>query len=327
MTISKLRILVTGGNGFVGRRLVAKLATLPEAPDVIVGTLHRNSGSPSSPGVRHVEFDVTSIKQVRSVIAAEQPTHIIHLAAVAAPAEAQRSPREAWHVNADGAVNVALATLEAAPQSRLLHCSSAEVYGHAFRKGEPVDESAPLEPANVYGAGKAAADLMIGQMCKLGLRALRLRPFNHTGPEQSEDFVVPAFAAQIARIERGFQEPVIRVGDLTPHRDFLDVDDVVEAYVAAITRFDELPPACVLNVASGRGVAIEAILNALLSYSDINIEVRPDPDRVRRSDIPVAIGNAELLHRLLNWAPKIDWDCTLRSVLDFQRGCCGRPAR
>src|SRR5882724_1999107 len=302
MAPQELRILVTGGNGFVGRYLVAKLACLPEAPEIIVGTFH-NGTSVQRASVRNIELDVTDIGQVRAVISAEQPSHIVHLAALSAPAGAQRNVEMAWKVNAEGAFNIALATLESKVRPRLLHCSTAEVYGKTFQRGEPLDETAPIEPANIYAASKAASDLMIGQLCSLGLRAVRLRPFNHTGAGQSEDFVVPAFCAQIARIERGLQEPTIRVGDLTARRDFLDVHDVVDAYIAVVRRFDELPCCCVLNLASGQTVAIKAILDTLLSYSDARIEVETDAARLRASDTPVAVGNAELAQRLLDWTP------------------------
>jgi GDP-4-dehydro-6-deoxy-D-mannose reductase len=325
MAPRELRILVTGGNGFVGRHLVAKLACLPEAPEIIVGTFH-NGLSAQPARVRNIEFDVTDMAQVRAVIAAEQPSHIVHLAALSAPAGAQRNIEMAWKVNAEGSFNVALAALEAGSQPRLLHCSTSEIYGKSFQRGEPLDETAAVEPANVYGASKAAADLMIGQLCSLGLRAVRVRPFNHTGAGQSEDFVVPAFGAQIARIERGLQEPVIHVGDLTARRDFLDVNDVVDAYVAVIRRFDELPPCCVLNLASGRAVAIKTILDTLLSYSEESIKVELDAARLRASDIPVAVGNAELARRLLDWTPAVEFSRTLRSVLDDCRGRLNQQA-
>jgi GDP-4-dehydro-6-deoxy-D-mannose reductase len=318
MDSSKLRILVTGGNGFVGRKLVAKLASLPDQPEIIVGAFNKiTSAQPAH--VRNVKLDVTHLEQIRSVIRAEEPSHVVHLAAVSGTIIAQRNVELAWKVNAEGAFNVALAVFEGGARTRLLHCSTAEVYGKSFQKSEPVDETAPVEPINVYGASKAASDLMIGELCNLGLRAVRLRPFNHTGAGQTTDFVVPAFATQIARIERGLQEPIIRVGDLTTRRDFMDVDDVVSAYVAVIRRFDKLPPRCVLNLASGRAIAIKAILDMLLSYSNVNIEIRLDPARVRTNDTPVAVGNAQLACRLLGWAPGADFRDTLRSVLDHCR--------
>ena len=228
MSPAARRILVTGGNGFVGRHLVAALAALDGSQEIIVG---RNNGASVQqiPNVSSVSLDVTDMQQVRDLIGRAQPTHVMHLAAIAAVSAAESNIQLTWDVNFRGTLNVVLAMIELAPAGRLLFCSSADIYGASFRTGRPLDETALLDPVSVYGATKAAADLMVGQMVRQGLRAIRLRPFNHTGPGQSEDFVVASFAAQIARIERGEQMPVIRVGDLTSRRDFVDVHDVVGA--------------------------------------------------------------------------------------------------
>jgi GDP-4-dehydro-6-deoxy-D-mannose reductase len=223
-------------------------------------------------------------------------------------------------VNLDGTLNVVLALAEALPDCRLLYCSSAEVYGASFRTGRPLDESAPLDPVNPYGASKAAADLMIGQMTKQGLRAVRVRPFNHTGPGQNIEFVVPAFAAQIAQIERGEQPPVIYVGNLASRRDLLDVGDVVDAYCRIIARFDDLPAGCVMNLASGHAISIADILDKLVSMSPTKIKIVQDPTRMRPSDTPVVVGDAGLARRLLDWEPKMDISSTLAGVLDYYRG-------
>jgi GDP-4-dehydro-6-deoxy-D-mannose reductase len=149
-----------------------------------------------------------------------------------------------------------------------------------------------------------------------------VRPFSHTGPGQSESFVAPAFAAQIARIERGEQAPRLMVGSLKSRRDFLDVRDVVDFYVRAIRRFDELPNGCAVNVASGRSLAIEEILKILLSLSDKTIEVAVDPARLRGAETNTesVVGDAALARRLLDWQPRFDMRQTLQAVLDECRG-------
>jgi GDP-4-dehydro-6-deoxy-D-mannose reductase len=311
--------LITGGDGFVGRYLVSALTTaLPADHDIIVGMLSSNS-SPANGEMRPVELDVTDAAQVRAVLAAEQPTHVFHLAAIAAVRTAQLQVRQTWSVNFDGALNVALGIAETVPQCRLIYCGSGQIYGGNFRVGRAVDENTALDPIDAYGASKAAADLMVGQMAKQGLRAIRLRPFNHTGPGQREDFAVPAFAAQIARIERGEQEPVIRVGNLTARRDLMDVRDVAEAYVRAILRFDDLEPGCALNIASGQALSMKEILDGLLSLSAKKITVEPDAERMRSADIPVMIGDASLARRVLDWAPRRSISETLAAVLDHYR--------
>jgi GDP-4-dehydro-6-deoxy-D-mannose reductase len=316
---SMSRILVTGGNGFVGRNLVAALAAREGNCDIIVGTIDGHAPCVDD-RIRSLTLDITNAGQVRSVIEAVRPTHLVHLAAKAAVSSAQRNVRQTWMVNLDGTLNVVLALAEALPDCRLLYCSSAEVYGASFRTGRPLDESAPLDPVNSYGASKAAADLMIGQMTKQGLRAVRVRPFNHTGPGQNIEFVVPAFAAQIARIERGEQPPVIDVGNLASRRDLLDVGDVVDAYCRIIARFDDLPAGCVMNLASGHAISIADILDKLVSMSPTKIEIVQDTTRMRASDTPVVVGDAGLARRLLGWEPKVDISSTLAGVLDYYRG-------
>ena len=277
------------------------------------------------PAVRRLPLDVTDAEQVSSVLAAERPTHVFHLAAIAAIQAARRDVRQTWAVNFGGSLNVAIAVAETVPDCRVLFCGSGLVYGTNAPGGRPFDESAPLDPADAYGASKAAADVMVGQMAKQGLRAIRLRPFNHTGPGQSEHFVVPAFAAQIAKIERGEQEPVIHVGSLTSRRDFLDVRDVVDAYVRAVLRFDDLPVGCALNVASGRAISMGEILDILLAMSSKTVEVRQDTSRLRSNDASAIIGDASRARRLLDWQPRTDITATLGAVLDYYRDRAHAP--
>jgi GDP-4-dehydro-6-deoxy-D-mannose reductase len=318
MSSAARRILVTGGNGFVGRHLVTALAALDGSQEIIVGR-NNDASAQQIPNVSSVSLDVTDMQQVRDLIGSVQPTHVMHLAAIAAVSAAESNIELTWDVNFRGTLNVVLAMIELAPTGRLLFCSSADIYGASFRIGRPINETALLDPVSVYGATKAAADLMVGQMTRQGLRAIRLRPFNHTGPGQSEDFVVPSFAAQIARIERGEQKPVIRVGDLTSRRDFVDVHDVVDAYVRAILRFDDIPPGSPINIASGRAISIGEILELLRSLSAVSIKVEQDPARNRAVDTPIRLGDPRTAADLLGWSARTDISSTLASVLNYYR--------
>jgi GDP-4-dehydro-6-deoxy-D-mannose reductase len=316
---SGFRILVTGGDGFVGRYLVKALhAQLPAGHEIIAGTLTDNGPDGSGP-IRRIALDITDPDKIRAVLQKERPTHLFHLAAIAAVDAARHDLRQTWAVNFSGALNVAIGIMEVAPECRLLFCSSAQIYGASFRNGKPLDETAPLDPVDAYGASKAAADVMVGQMAKQGLRAVRLRPFNHTGAGQGSGFVVPDFAAQIAAIERGEQEPVIKVGNLESRRDLMDVNDVVDAYVRSVLRFDQLSPGCAINLASGKAISAREILDALVSLSAAKIEVRNDPARMRDSDISLIRGDASRARQLLDWSPTIPVDATLKSVLDHYR--------
>ena len=209
--------------------------------------------------------------------------------------------------------------LRLSPQARFINAGSSEVYGRSFNvAGGTVDESALLDPCNPYASTKAAADLVLGQMAEAGLRSVRFRLFNHTGPGQSPNFAVPAFASQIASIERCQGSPVIKVGNLDAKRDFLDVRDVVEAYAAAVGAPD-LSPGVVINIASGVPRRMGDVLDAMLAMSDVEIDIEQDRALMRPSDIPITAGDARRAASLLGWQPSIPWEKTLRDVLDAHR--------
>jgi GDP-4-dehydro-6-deoxy-D-mannose reductase len=234
--------------------------------------------------------------------------------------EARDAPRQAWDVNLYGTMNLAEAVLRHCPQARFIFVSTSEVYGGAPNAlGVHLDETAPLEPLNPYAASKAAADLMVGQMAREGLNAIRVRPFNHTGPGQTERFVIPAFAAQIARIEAGMQEPVICVGNLDAHRDFLDVRDVADAYLRLALSPRSFEPGLVLNLASGIARRVGDVLDQLVSMARVSIRIETDPTRLRASDTPFATGNASRIRKLLGWESRTPWSTTLADVLELWR--------
>ena len=183
-----------------------------------------------------------------------------------------------------------------------------------------LDESAPLAPLNVYAETKAAADLVLGGMAAQGLRVVRLRPFNHIGSGQSAQFVVAAFARQIARVAAGLQAPVLEVGNLQTQRDFLDVRDVCAAYVACIARHDILAPGTIINLASGQARRVGGVLSELAELAGVAIEIKVDPSRIRAADIPIACGDAMRARELLDWKPAMSWEQTLRDVLDDWHG-------
>lgn len=318
------RILVTGGDGFVGRWLLSLLVTrLPKGGRLVAA----GRRPPSVDPVEFAHLELTDDDEVEQVVRALQPTSVIHLAAVSAVQEARRAPRRAWAVNLQGTANLSEAVLRHVPQARFVFASTSEVYGGTFQTWTgPVHEQAPLDPTNPYAASKAAADLLIGQMARDGLNAVRFRPFNHTGPGQSEVFVIPAFAAQIARIECGLQEPVIRVGNLEAKRDFLDVRDVVEGYAAvALQELGVvLRPGAIFNLASGVPRRIGDVLDDLLRRARIPIHLERDPVRLRPNDTPAAVGDASRANSLLNWRPVIPWSRTLDDVLEFWRTAIDR---
>jgi len=291
-------ILVTGASGFVGRALLPVLRqAFPHAD------------------IRDAAVDITDAAAVAATIAAARPDAVVHLAAVAAPGDARADPAKAWRVNLGGSLNVGRAILDTVPECTMLFVSSSEAYGASFRSNTPLHEREVLAPLGTYGATKAAADLALGAMAAEGLRVIRARPFNHTGPGQSDTYVVPAFAGQVARIAAGLQDPVMQVGALHPLRDFLDVRDVCAAYATILARADTLTPGTVLNIASGHMRRIGDILQDLLDAAGVTAEIRTQPARLRATDIAEVCGDASLAHRLLDWQPTIPWHQTLNDVL------------
>ena len=303
------RILITGASGFVAGHLVPLLRA--RFPGVALSL-------PTA-----AELDVTDAAAVDAVVRDCAPDACVHLAAVTAVPAARRDPGHAWQVNLHGTLSLAEAILARAPECTLLFVSSAEIYGGSFRGGTPLDETAAPAPMNTYAATKAAADLALGAMVGDGLRVIRMRPFNHTGPGQTAEFVVPAFARQIARIASGRQDPVMQVGALEPMRDFLDVRDVCAAYVACLERADTLEPGRIFNIASGTPRRIGDILDEMLAIAGVAARVESRASLLRPSDIPMARGNADAARGALDWSPNITFEVTLRDVLDDWKGRVG----
>src|SRR5262245_25496355 len=312
------RVLLTGGDGFVGHHTLRVLAeTLPPGSRLTSGEPAVDSNTNE---VERVALDVTDAERVGTVVREISPTHVLHLAAISSAALAEKNQRRTWEVNLFGTLNLIDAIKQHVPYCRLIHASSVEVYGASFLSGEPLDETALLRPVNAYASSKAAADLLVGQMAAEGLNAIRVRPVNHTGPGQSENFVVPAFAAQLARIECGLQASLVRVGNLDDVRDFLDVRDVARLYAQLVAHTGPLEEGLVLNVGSGVGRRIGDILERLMSMSGVSAAIEKDESRERRHGIHTALVDATSAATLVGWRPEIRWDDTLRSVLDYWRG-------
>lgn len=301
------RILLTGAGGFVAahlRPLLREAFPLAEIVEL---------------GGQGTKLDLADGPAVTRFVADAAPDACVHLAAVTAVPAANADPDGAWRVNLLGTLSLARALQAANPQAVLLFASSAEVYGRSFAAGTALDETGLPAPMNTYAATKAAADLALGAMAANGLRVIRMRPFNHTGPGQSPAFVVPAFARQVARIAAGLQPPRLQVGALDPYRDFLDVRDVCAAYVAALAKADALAPGAIFNVASGVPRRIGDILEALMALAGVQAEVSTGAALLRRAEIPSASGNAAAASAALGWAPAIAWEQTLADVLDDWR--------
>ncbi|WP_292227251.1 GDP-mannose 4,6-dehydratase [Mesorhizobium sp.] len=309
-----MRVLMTGANGFVGPYVGDALRKIC-GPEVVIAATSKDGGPHAAFGEVE-DLDVTDTAAVQDAIARHRPTHVIHMAALAALDAARADPQNTWRIHVDGALNVANAILDKAPDCWLIHVGSGLVYGESAKTGRPLDESTLLAPIDDYAATKAAADLALGALSYRGLKCVRMRPFNHTGPGQTEAFAVPAFAMQIARIEAGLAPQVIRVGNLDARRDFLDARDIANAYARAVLNSNKLAPNTIFNLASGLSWRMADILDLLLAQSRVKILVEQDPLRMRPSDLPCIVGDATRARTLLGWAPEHPFEETLAAVLE-----------
>lgn len=313
------RILITGAGGFVGRHAMAAFTRGLGPGDALAGI--GNSLSPASQAqIVLSRINLLDASAITDFVADFRPTHILHLAAASSVQQSIGSAIETWRSNVIGLLNLVKAVVAHAKGTTFFFVSSGEVYGRAFLCGVPVDESMRPWPTNTYSRTKLVGeDLLADTLASADVKLVILRPFNHIGCGQDERFVVPSFAGQVARIEAGLSPPIVEVGDLSAKRDFLDVSDVVAAYVALMEASDELADRSTFNIASGVARPISDILDHLTSKARVSFEVRIAGDRLRPSEIPTASGNASALTATIGWRPIVSWADSITSVLDDAR--------
>jgi len=303
--------VVTGATGFAGSHLLDRLSG--EAP---VEGWYRPDGRPPdrSRPVRWRGVDLLDPEAVRRGLETARPARIYHLAGAPSVGASWRDVVAQLQVNALATHHLLEAVRDVGGPIRVLVVTSGQIYQPG---DEPIDETAPLRPQSPYGLTKLAADqLALRAAAEDGMDVVVARPFNHAGPGQRGEYVVPAFASQIARIEAGLAPPVIRVGNLSARRDLTDVRDVVEAYVRMMA---SAPLGRPYNVCSGRAWRISDVLDELLHLSPVKVSVEADPARLRPTDASVLQGDASRARAELGWFPAIPIEQTLRDTLDWWR--------
>src|SRR5262249_19764966 len=245
-----------------------------------------------------------------AALEATRPSAIYHLAGVADVHGAWNAPAHALRVNAMGTHYLLEAARDLALDCRILVTGSALVYKPS---SDPIDEDHPLGPATPYGVSKLAQEMTAAAS---PLDTLLVRPFNHAGPGQAPAYATSAFAQQIAEIEEGRREPVLRVGNLDARRDITDVRDTVRAYHALVQRGVAHRP---YNVCSGRTHSMRKWLEIRLPFARARVRVEPDPARLRPSDTPVVHGSHARLTADTGWEPRIPIEQTLSDLLDYWR--------
>jgi GDP-4-dehydro-6-deoxy-D-mannose reductase len=311
-----VRVLITGASGFVGRHLVEHLTTV--APDAdIWGLVWSEDPGEAPPSVHRLTGDLALPSSLAHNIENARPDIVFHLAGATSVASSWQQPDRSFQVNALGTLNLleALRSLDHDPV--VVVATSAEIYGAVPEEKQPIGEDTPLRPISPYAASKAAQDLIAAQYHRgFSIPTVRLRLFPHTGPHRPAHFAASSFARQIARIERGLEPPRLKVGNLDAVRDFTDVRDVARAYWLAAT--SECAGEA-YNICSGRGVTICWVLDTLLSFSGVEIEVEVDPARLRVADIPHLVGDHGRFTSATGWTPDIPLEQTLQDLLDGWR--------
>ena len=313
-----MKALITGITGFAGSHLADYL--LEHQPHVAVfGT--RRWRSPLE-NIAHledkielIETDLRDFNSVHRTLSKVRPDYIFHLAAQSFVPTSWNAPAETLDTNVIGQTHIfeAVRSLELDPVIQIA-CSSEE-YGLVFPDETPITESNPLRPLSTYAVSKVAQDFLGYQYFQsYGIKVVRTRGFNHTGPRRGEVFVTSNFAKQLARIEVGLQEPVIRVGNLDSIRDFTDVRDMVRAYWLAVTK---AKPGEVYNLASGSGITIRELLDRLIEISGVEVTIEQDPERMRPSDVEILLGDSSKFHADTGWKTEIPFDQTLRDTMRY----------
>jgi GDP-4-dehydro-6-deoxy-D-mannose reductase len=315
-----MRALITGITGFAGSHLADYLTA--EHPDVeVFGTYRWRSRMENvehlGGKIRLLEADLRDYVSIHSTLREARPDVVFHLAAQSFVPSSWRAPVDTLSTNIEGQTNLfeAVRALGLDPVIQIA-CSSEE-YGLVYRDETPIKESNPLRPLSPYAVSKVTQDYLGYQYHQsYGLKVVRTRGFNHTGPRRGEVFVTSNFASQLARIEAGQREPKIRVGNLDAIRDFTDVRDMVRGYWLAVTK---ATPGEVYNLASGTGVTIRDLLDRLIALCNVPVEIETDPDRLRPSDVEILVGDNSKFCLETGWQPQIPFDKTLADTLDYWR--------
>jgi GDP-4-dehydro-6-deoxy-D-mannose reductase len=312
---SYARILMTGASGFVGRLLAPALQAA--YPTAAFAAMARRP-SDTCPGWTSFCVDLTDADAINEAVRSWRPSLVLHLAAQSSVGEERDLVESTWRINSVGALNLASAIARTVRESIVFNVSTGEVYGSSFLNG-PASETTPLSPRSVYARSKAAAETIFEDVLPPESQLVTVRPLNHTGAGQDERFVLPSFAAQIARIEAGLVPPKLQVGNLGVERDFLDVRDVIDAYLLILAGAEALPRRAVLNVASGQPRRIGDLLDVMVGASTRRFDLEIDPARVRPAEIPRAVGDAAALRRHFGWIPKHSVDELVVGLLTYWR--------
>jgi GDP-4-dehydro-6-deoxy-D-mannose reductase len=312
------KVLITGIAGFVGSHLAELLLSKGYEIHGLCRPRSKTDNIESITNKLHLEdADLLDSHSLYTTISKIKPDYIFHLAAQSFVPTSWVSPSVTLEVNIVGTANLFEAVRQAGIDPVIQIACSSEEYGLVHPDELPIKETNPLRPLSPYAVSKLAMDYLGYQyQSSYGVKVVRTRGFNHTGPRRGETFAESNFAKQIAMIEKGKQDPIIKVGNLEAERDYTDVRDMVRGYLLAVEKCD---PGDVYNICTGNAVKIKALLDLLLSMSKIKVEIQEDPNRMRPSDVPVLIGDNSKFVKKTGWKAEIPFKKTMEDLLNYWR--------
>jgi GDP-4-dehydro-6-deoxy-D-mannose reductase len=299
-------ILVTGSEGFVGSQFIL---ALKEGLYKIVPTCYPLLIPKKS---KLVPLDLLNLEMTKDVVKTHGPDVVFHFAAVSSVSKSLRDRPLVYNTNILGTVNLLEALRMLKKDVLLFFISTCEVYGG----GDKLTEEAVISLKNPYAVSKYSAELVCRNYELENISCVILRPFTHTGPGQAADFVLPSIAAQISEIEKGKRPPLLELGNTKAKREFIHVKDMVAAYMLAL---DKCAPGDMYNISSNHGYTIDEALEHFRQFAKAKFEVKREPSKVRKIDIPVLVGNGKKFSKITGWNPKFTFEKTIEDLLNYWR--------
>ncbi len=314
--MSNKHILITGAGGFVGTHLIKELQQNPSCELYVTIYNATSDISPLIPKDHVLAGDLTDYAFAQKLIQTTKPDIIYHLAALSIVHDSVEKAVSVITSNTVISYNLLEAVRNYASTARVIAICSANQYGAVQDATKPIDESTPLRPLNPYAVSKVVQEMLaLEYFLAYHLDIVILRPFNHTGPGQTIDFVIPALAKQFVDIEHG-AVPEIILGNLNTTRDFTDVSDMVKAYVLAS---EKCLSGEIYNLGSGQGYTIAQIVEIFQKITGQKVQLKEDPALVRESDVPILIANSAKFRQATGWEPKVSLETTISAILDYWR--------
>lgn len=309
---------ITGICGFAGSWLAAELtargynvrgAGIPGESDRLLRPIKSN--------IRVDRFDITDESACRRVFTRYKPDYVFHLAAIASVGQSFNMAVRTFDINVNGTRNMLAAVKNNSRLRRFVFISSSDVYGPVKSNDLPLNPKQLPNPVSPYAKSKVAAEYLVGLYAdQFDLPVSIVRPFNHTGPGQNENFVIPSFCRKVIAAGQPGAKRVIGVGNLNVYRDISDVRDIVRGYRLIA---EQGTPGEIYHLCSGKALRIGDILKKLIKSSDIPISIQKDSTLFRKTDIPVLRGSYHKTRADIGWKPEITIDHTLKDCLAYWR--------